>query len=181
MTQPIIGLVGPSAAGKSTLILEMVRLFPSKIGIVKSLTTRPRRGSEDDLFYDFITVEEMRSREQQGRLIQISEYAGNLYAHDRGEVDALLVRRWGICALVEQGVRNLRQAGYEVAIVNVYAVDGGAARDVARANADRERALHPLEPSFVIENSFAEGGLSRSSEALAAFLLERMQGSLKED
>ncbi len=171
VTQPIIGLVGPSAAGKSTLILEMVRFFPSKVGIVKSLTTRPRRGPEDDLFYDFVTVEEMRRREKDGHLIQISEYAGNLYAHDRAHVDRLLTIKVGICALVEQGVMNLRAAGYDVRVITVTPVDGGVERDEARRVADASRAKQRLDAALAIQNSFAQGGLEKASRELSGYVL----------
>jgi len=165
--KPIIGLVGPSGSGKTTLIEDMVRRFPERVAILKSLTTRPRRGPEDDANYDFVSVEEMRSREAAGRLVQISEYAGNLYAHDRDHCDGLLQNKIGICALVEQNMRNLRNVGYQVVVVSLIPEHGGLARSETRAKADQERSANGLEPDFVIVNSFENGGLQKAEQDLA--------------
>jgi guanylate kinase len=170
---PIIGLVGPSGSGKTTLIEDMVRRFPERVGILKSLTTRPRRGPEDDANYDFVSVEEMRSREIAGRLVQISEYAGNLYAHDRDHCDGLLQKKIGICALIEQGVRNLRNAGYQVIVVDIIPKGWPGERDVARAMADKQRAASGLEADFTITNSFVSGGLEKAEQDLVE-IVERL-------
>lgn len=168
--KPIIGLVGPSGSGKTTLIEEMVRRFPERVGILKSLTTRPRRGPEDDANYDFVNVEEMRKRETDGRLVQVSEYAGNLYAHDRQHADELLKNKIGMCALVEQGVRNLQKAGYHVVVVDIIPKGWSDEREAKRAAADRERAASGLEPDFTIVNSFEPGGLTRAEQELETVL-----------
>ncbi|HVM90774.1 MAG TPA: ATP-binding cassette domain-containing protein [Verrucomicrobiae bacterium] len=164
---PIVGLVGPSGSGKTTLIEAMVARFPERVGILKSLTTRARRGPEDDVNYDFVSVEEMRAREKAGRLVQVSAYAGNLYAHDRDHCNGLLEEKIGICALVEQGVRNLRNAGYEVIVVGIVPENWPGERDAARAQADKQRAASGLEPDYTITNSFEPGGLTRAEDALA--------------
>jgi guanylate kinase len=164
--KPILGLVGPSGSGKTTLIEEMLRRFPERVGIVKSLTTRPRRGPEDDPNYDFVSVDEMRRMESNGELVQVSEYAGNLYAHERKHLDELLKTKIGICALVEQGVRNLREAGYHVLVVKIVP-EGGEARSEARAEADIKRAQSGLASDVEIVNSFETGGLEKAEGALA--------------
>lgn len=167
---PILGLVGPSGSGKSTLILEMGKRFPERVAILKSLTTRAKRGPEDDLFYDFVSVEEMRRREANGRLVQISEYAGNLYAHDREHADALLKDYLGICALVEQGVLNLRGAGYEVKVIKIIPQKSDEVRDEARRKADEERKKTELPADLVIENSFESGGFERAAALLSEYI-----------
>ena len=54
----IFALVGGSRSGKSTLMKEVVRFIPDRVGIIKSFTTRARRDAEDDIFYNFLTLEE---------------------------------------------------------------------------------------------------------------------------
>ena len=168
--KPIVGLVGPSGSGKTTLIEELVRRYPEAVGVVKSLTTRPRRGPEDDPNYDFISVEEMRKREASGRLVQVSEYAGNLYAHDWDHLNELLKDKIGMCALVEQGVRNLRAASLDVRVVHILPRGGEGARDEARETADKKRAASGLTPDIVIVNDFAPGGLERAADELARYI-----------
>jgi guanylate kinase len=147
----------------------MLARFPERVAIVKSLTTRPRRGPEDDPNYDFVSVEEMRRMERDGELVQVSEYAGNLYAHGR-KYDELLKDRIGICALVEQGVRNLRNAGYDVKVVKIIP-HGGEAKSEARAEADIKRAKDGVASDFEIVNSFEPGGLERAERDFADLVL----------
>jgi guanylate kinase len=172
----IFGLVGQSGAGKTTLIEEIVRRLPDRIAIVKSLTTRPRRGPEDDTFYDFIPVEEMRQRETEGRLAQISEYAGNLYANDRQQLDELLDKKFGINALVEDGVNNLRRAGYSVTVIKVLPVHHISQVDkqylipLERREADKRRSQINLPADFILNNSFEPGGKEKAIQQLAKYI-----------
>lgn len=166
----IFGLVGQSGSGKTTLIQEVIARFPDAVGIVKSLTTRARRSPEDDQFYDFITVDEMRRREAAGKLIQVSEYAGNLYANDRSELDALLSEKFGINALVESGVNNLRHAGYNVTVVKILPFHNPSLTDKAREIADAQRAQTHLPADIVINNSFEPGGKEKAVQQLTNYI-----------
>lgn len=167
---PILGLVGPSGSGKSTLIKAMVAKYPEKLEISRSLTTRPRRGDEDDLFYSFTTPEDIKSREANGQLTHFAEYAGNLYATDRNELDELLAHKIGIAALVEDGVRALRKAGYRVIVVKIQPEHYESSSDAKRRQADQIRAQTGLEADYTITNSFDPGGLERSLGELETIL-----------
>lgn len=166
---PIIGLVGPSGSGKSTLIQEMTRIYPT-LKIAKSLSTRPRRGEEDDLFYDFISLPQLRAMEAEGRLTHVSEYAGNYYTNDRLYLDSLVKDYYGIAALVESGVGYLRQAGYRVRVVKIKPLAYDLTSDAKRQKADELRALSDLKPDLEIINSFEPGGLDRSVKVLSDFI-----------
>lgn len=166
----IFGLVGPSGSGKTTLILEMLAKFPDRLGVAKSLTSRLKRGGEDDVFYDFVSREEMERRRNAGRLVQISDYAGNLYGNDRDELNALLAEKNGIAALVEDGVNNLRRGGYHVTVIKVLPFHNAAITDEMRKKADAERAKSHLPADLVLNNSFAPGGLEKAVAQLAEFI-----------
>lgn len=170
---PLIGLVGPSGAGKTTILLELVKRFPEAIGIVTSLTTRPSRGAEDDLFFRRATHSEILNLQKQGKLFQVSEYAGNFYANDHQSVDALLSTKSGIMAIVEQGIKNFRQAGYDVITIHIVPEGYQISSDEKRRVDDRERAKELPMADFRVVNSFEPGGLEKAIEEVIAFLKSR--------
>ncbi|MBD3281521.1 hypothetical protein GF391_02130 [Candidatus Uhrbacteria bacterium] len=166
---PIIGLVAPSGAGKSTLIMECLQRYP-KLAIVKSFTTRPRRGIDDDFFYEFITEDELREKEDQGVLTHISEYAGNYYTNDKKYLDNLLKDKVGMAALVESGVKFLRESGYKVYVVKIHPEGHKESGDVKRLIADKERQTKSLEADLEIVNSHQPGGKSKAIDEMCKFI-----------
>lgn len=171
---PIIGFLGPSGAGKTTLMFGLLASDPERYGLVTSLTTRPSRGAEDEKVFRFTTHDEIRRMERDGELFQVSEYAGNLYANDHASVDALLETKIGLMAIVEMGVRNFRDAGYRVILVRVVPegepmIQGRPAPDAIRRMEDARRAAESLPADLTIVNSFAPGGKERALEELLSF------------
>ena len=54
-------MVGPSGAGKGTLINFMTSKFPDKFGFSVSYTTRqPRQGEVDGVHYNFVTMDKFK-------------------------------------------------------------------------------------------------------------------------
>jgi len=170
MKKPIIGFVGPSGAGKSTLIAELVHHLSDRLSIIKSLTTRQRREIADDLFYQFVTLEELHKREAEGRLIQVSEYAGNLYANDAVDLDKLLDSKCGLMAIVEEGVDHFRSKGYAVITIHIIPQDNPAQTDMLRKTADEERKKVPMLFDLEIVNSFKEGGKEEALRKIIDFV-----------
>jgi len=166
---PIIGLVAPSGAGKSTLIMEVLQRYP-KLAIVKSFTTRPRRGMDDDLFYEFITKDELREKENSGVLTHVSEYAGNYYTNDKKYLNELLKQKVGITALVESGVRFLREAGYQVYVIKIVPEAHKESCDVKRLIADKERQNESLPADLKVVNSHQSGGKGKAVEDICKFI-----------
>lgn len=165
----IFSLYGPTKSGKSSLIEAIVGRMPSTFGIIRSVTTRERRGPEDDANYSrFFTPDEFRERITQGKMIQHVEYAGNLYGTDRDEVNAILTDRHGICAMTEDGVDNMRDAGYQVVPVRIIPLNtdvgpGVRRKDEGLRNADDvARARSTVQPLLVVINDFREGGRERA-------------------
>lgn len=172
---PIIGLLGPSGSGKSTLILELLQRFPKQLTIIKSLTSRERRSEEDDLFYDLTSREDIEKRQKSGKLIQISEYAGNLYANDRDDVEVILANTFGIMAIVEQGIQNFRNAGYRVIVIKIIPRRYQESDDETRRHADEERAKTQMTADIEIVNAFEPGGKEKAVNELTAFLREQLK------
>lgn len=170
MKHLIFGLVGSSGSGKSALTIEVAKQLSDRVVILKSLTTRSKRDSEDDLFYQFIDREEILRLKNLGQLLQITEYAGNYYATDRNYVDALLERKHGICALVEESVRAFESAGYRVVTIKITPRHYQPRADAARLAADATRATLPFRFDTEIINSFEEGGKERAIKNLINFI-----------
>lgn len=140
--------------------------LPDMISIIRSVTTRERRGPEDDTNYSrFFTPEEFRERVAQGKMVQYVAYAGNLYGTDKAEVDAVLADRHGICAMTEDGIINIMDAGYRVVPVQIIPLNMDLGPNVAREDEDLRstddavRAKSTIRPMLVVINDFKEGGL----------------------
>jgi guanylate kinase len=174
---PILGLVGPSGSGKSTLIKALVAKHPDKLEISRSLTSRPQRGEEDGLFYDFTTADDIKQRQARGQLTHFAEYAGNLYATDRLDLEKILSSKLAIAALVEDGVRALRAAGYDVVVIKVIPAGYKETGDETRRIADRVRADSGLQADHEIVNSFDPGGLENSLNKLENLISNVIQSS----
>lgn len=165
-----IAIVATSGAGKSTLILNMLERFVKRLAIVKSLTTRPSRGVEDEPFYDIVSREEFERRRAAGRILQSVEYAGHLYGNDREHVDVVLRDRVGISALIESSVPTFRSLGYRVSVVKIVPAEGGLDRGSERRIADAEQAKTDLAADLLLVNSFASGGKEHACDELATFV-----------
>lgn len=168
---PIIGLVGPSGSGKSTIITEAIKQVPDLATPLISTSTRPRRGPEDDIYYEFVTQTEIEHRIHQGRAINISQYAGNTYIYDREVINEILNRRCGLNAIVESSLEPIKQAGYKLLIVKVIPVGKIDQRSEERIKADAERAKLEYTPDLIVENHFHdEHGLENAVTKLVEFI-----------
>lgn len=170
---PIIGLVAPSGAGKSTLIKEILARFPM-VKVAKSLTTRPKRDADDTLFYDFISKDELDDKQRAGQLTHVSEYAGNYYSNDKVYLTGLLEHNIGIAALVESGVKFLREAGFDVLVIKVLPVKYSETSDLKRLLADQERSKENLKADLEIYNSHEPGGKEKAVNEIADFIKSKI-------
>ena len=177
MTHPILGLVGPSGAGKTALILAMRERFPEQTSILKSLTTRACRDDQDALFYEFVSVDELRAREHKGQLVQVSEYAGNLYAHDRIHLEQATTQGIALCAIVEHGVLALRAAGYDIRTIQLIPTHAAhLVRDEpTRIQADAARAALITHHDFTLTNDFRTGGWKTTMAHMAEIVESLIQ------
>lgn len=74
----IIGLLGPSASGKTAIVNQLLDEDESFCR-VKTTTTRLPRENENPDAYDFVTFEEFTAKKQNGTFFETSVYAGEHY------------------------------------------------------------------------------------------------------
>lgn len=166
---PVIALVGPSGCGKSAIMLKLFEKMSGKVFPMITVTSRPKRDASDDIFYKFLSPDQIREMAAKDELAQYLEYAGNLYGSVRTLNDETLAKGFGIQAYVEQGIYDLRTAGYDVIPVKITA-DNVQFRDEKRIKADEERSKTPIDYAATIHNSFVPGGLEKAADELIAFL-----------
>lgn len=174
----IFAVVGPSGCGKTALIDEMLTRFPADLVIMRSLTTRPRRETDDDRATRFVSRPEFEELRDAGRLVQWVEYAGNLYGDAVDDVDDIVCSgRHGIRPLVEESVPKFRASGYAVVMIRVTPEGAGYAnRSKEREQLDNERAQASglPEPDVEIVNRFTEGGFAAACDELHAFIAMKL-------
>ncbi len=176
--KPLIAFVGPSGSGKTGIMMDVLQRFSERFEAIPSLTTRMSRETDDDkLFYRFKTREEIERAQQRGDLLQCSDYAGNLYADEFKLVNDILRRVPGFKAMVEDGVRNFLNAGYDVIVVKVAPTGGALTADSQRRVEDEVRNNSGLHIDFTLNNVFDSqdpaAAIQRSADAVERFLAER--------
>lgn len=132
--------------------------FPQHIVALQSLTTRPRRGPQDDAFFEFVSPEDIQKRQEHGDLLQLSEYAGHFYANAKDMLDAQLRETHVIAPLVEHAVLSFQKAGYRMILIQVIPQSIYDTRQEIRRIADEERAETPIKFDTQIINDFSPGG-----------------------
>ncbi len=168
---PIIALVGPSGSGKTTIMMEVFKRLPDIVFPMVSLASRPKREPEDDVFYRFVAADVIREKFRQGEMAQFLEYAGNVYGSAKQDIESVLSKGIGMQAYVEQGVIDLRAAGYTVIPVKVSAESLTYRGDEKRIHADTERNKTHLDYQLFLHNSFEPGGLTHAVDQLVEFIL----------
>ena len=110
---PVIVVAGPSGVGKSSLIGQLLRAFPDRLGYSVSSTTRPPRDGEvDGVSYHFLTREQFERDVSDGKFIEHAYIYGNHYGTSVDAVRAVIASdppRACILSLDLQGVRAMQR------------------------------------------------------------------------
>jgi len=77
--KPLV-LVGPSGSGKTTLYDHLKKLYPQKLVLSVSSTTRkPRNGEVNGVHYHFVTMDEFKKEVTDEKFLEYFEVHGNCY------------------------------------------------------------------------------------------------------
>lgn len=182
MSKTIFAFVGPSGCGKTTVMEALLKKHKGRLGFVKTVTTRPPRGTEEQELYTFVSTEAFMSLLAENRLLQKGAvyYAGHWYDNDRADVDAVFeAGKHGICALLENSIVTFRDAGYRVVMIRIRPKGGHDGRSDERRKLDEEREKNGPAPDAVIENDFAHPkGAARAIAAAERIIRRHVKGGL---
>lgn len=90
-TRPgVIGVVGPSGAGKTTIVDEAILRYSDVFAKPISYTTRTKRDSESETAYHFISKDEFEVLKESGEIFESTIYSENKYGSSKSEVQSIL-------------------------------------------------------------------------------------------
>lgn len=171
MANKVFAFVAASGSGKTTMVEAAVRRLPVQLQVVRSTTTRARRGPADDVHYRFMSRDEFHTAITLNKLVYHVEYADNFYGILTSDLDGLLARTHGILALVEESVRLLRARGYDLRVMKIRRKGAPEFPDALRNKVDAERAFDPLAADITIINDFSRtDGLQRATDQMVEYI-----------
>lgn len=101
---------GPSGAGKTTLVKEVIRRDPS-LHLSVSCTTRPRHeGEVDGVDYHFASREEFAKQLERGEFVEWADVHGQLYGTLKAEVFPRLAEGHDVVLEIDcQGMHQIKK------------------------------------------------------------------------
>lgn len=83
-------IVGPSGAGKGTLITTLMDTFPGLFSFSVSYTTRGMRANEvDGVHYNFVTKETFEKMKDNNEFLETANVHGNYYGTAKAGIDKI--------------------------------------------------------------------------------------------
>jgi guanylate kinase len=169
----LVALVGLSGVGKTTLMRLVAERLPRTCRIVRTIMSREPRDEWERETFDFLDAYQIRVLHESGHLVHYEVYASKVYALIRTNAESATDRHLGLICLTEEGVRQLRAAGYKVNVVHVTSDRPPSGRgDKHRVSADQQRADQKVEADLQLFNQWGLEGLQAAEDRLAEYIQE---------
>ncbi len=131
-------LAGPSGGGKTTVMNAIVDISEG-FELVRSATTREKRGDGNDGEYIYLSKNEFLKLSTDGGMLEFTEYGGNLYGTPHSEIERITaLGKTPILILDLNGAAALRkrELDFDVYAVYVYAKPAVLSERLAARYAD---------------------------------------------
>lgn len=116
----ILVIAGPSAAGKTTVMNEILRQNET-FEYIRSATTRAPRGDAFDSEYIYLSKEEFLKRIESGGVLEYTEYGGNFYGTPKSEIERIFFAgKIPVLILDLNGVKTLKSIPRDFKVFAVY-------------------------------------------------------------
>lgn len=110
LEKPIFIITGPSASGKTTIAMEVIK---SNLPIAKVITTTtrmPREGEVDDIDYHFVTKDHFETMIQKDEMFEWARYGDNYYGSQNRDVHEIFDSgRYPLWVVEVQGAEYLKK------------------------------------------------------------------------
>lgn len=176
-------VLGPSGAGKGTLIDLALRSLPGVVTSVSATTRAPRAGEIDGTHYRFLSQSAFRRAVDEGRFLEWADYGGNLYGTTRDDVEAKLAAGYDVILEIDlQGARAVRAAVPDATLIFVAPPSieelgrrlRGRGTDSAAAIARRlEIACGELAAAHEFDEVIVNDDAKQAAARLAAIIADR--------
>ena len=121
----LVIISGPSGAGKSTVVRVLMDLCPLPLVLSVSATTRPPRENETDgKDYHFLTGQDFRQRQQEGRFLECKEVFGRGYWYGtlrQAVTTGLQAGDWVILEIDVEGAASVMEEVPDVTTIFLHA------------------------------------------------------------
>lgn len=105
----VVTITGPSGVGKTTIVRQLMQLFPSEFSEAISHTTRnPRQGEIDGVDYYYITPERFAKMETNGDFLEVVKFDDRQYGSSRQEADIKTRGKNALVVVEPHGVEQWR-------------------------------------------------------------------------
>lgn len=152
MNKKMIVVSGFSGAGKGSILKFLKER--SDIEIVRSVTTRPQRSTDD--YYEFVSISEFERRLAAGSFLEANRYASGYYGTPLDSVKQII--RSGLLEIDCNGYRQVLESGYfsPEEICSIFVAADGIdllSRFHARGTENIPQIICRLETALIESNS----------------------------
>ncbi len=110
-----------SGGGKTTIINELIKLFPNRFRVAITATTRsPRKNEIDGKHYYFLSHDKFQQMIQENQFIEYAKVHGNYYGIPNWELDkAIEEKKILILNIDYQGMRTIKK-NYPYSVLSIF-------------------------------------------------------------